>query len=179
MNKALRVLILTACAALLGALPAAGPALAQGLAQAVGPVTGLPLPRFVSLKADKVAIRRGPSKDHEIRWIYQRSGLPVEIIAEFENWRRVRDSDGSDGWVYHSLLTGRRMGLVTPRADSDLIPVRRDNAADSHVVAKLEPGVLGRIRSCDQQWCRITVRGYTGFVEQVRLWGVYPDERVN
>ncbi len=137
------------------------------------------MPRFVSLKADKVAIRRGPSKNHEIRWVYQRSGLPVEVIAEFENWRRIRDSDGADGWVYHSLLSGRRTGLVMARGKDDLIPLHTDRDAKSNVVAKLEPGVLGAVRRCDKRWCRISIRGTDGWVEQVRLWGVYPDEAMN
>jgi len=171
MTKTLRLFILAAGAAVFGAAPS--------LAESVGPVSGLPLPRFVSLKADKVAIRRGPSKDHEIRWIYQRSGLPVEVIAEFENWRRIRDSDGADGWVYHSLLSGRRTGMVTPDAGSEFIPVRSDNATESPVIARLEPGVIGRVRSCNQKRCEISVRGYTGWIDQVRLWGVYPNEKVN
>src|SRR5580692_9611286 len=70
--------------------------------------SGLPVPRFVSLKADRVTVRGGPDKDHDVSWIYTRVGWPVEITAEFENWRRIRDSDGSEGWVYHSLLSGKR-----------------------------------------------------------------------
>ena len=73
---------------------------------AAGPASGLPLPRFVSLKADRVNVRIGPAKTHEVKWVYQRAGLPVEITAEFENWRRIRDADGTEGWVYHSLLSG-------------------------------------------------------------------------
>jgi SH3-like domain-containing protein len=78
------------------------------------PVTGLPVPRYVSLKSDRVNLREGPSKEHRTRWVYQRAGLPVEIVAEFETWRRVRDADGSEGWVLHSLLSGRRTALVAP-----------------------------------------------------------------
>src|SRR5262249_7190806 len=73
----------------------------------------LPIPRFVSLKSDKVNVRSGPTKDHEVTWVYTRTGLPVEITAEYENWRRIRDWEGAEGWVYHSLLSGRRTGLVT------------------------------------------------------------------
>jgi SH3-like domain-containing protein len=164
--------VLTLAAIALFGAPAAS-------ADPVGPVSGLPMPRFVSLKADKVAIRRGPSKNHEIRWVYQRSGLPVEVIAEFENWRRIRDSDGADGWVYHSLLSGRRTGLVMARGTDDLIPLHTDRDAKSSVLAKLEPGVLGSVRRCDKRWCRISIRGTDGWVEQVRLWGVYPDEAMN
>ncbi len=171
MRYAFRTLILALCAAACGAAPA--------LADPVGPVSGLPMPRFVSLKADKVAIRRGPAKNHEVRWVYQRSGLPVEVIAEFENWRRIRDSDGSDGWVYHSLLSGRRTGVVTAKSKDDLVPVHADGDAKSAIVAMLEPGVLGSVRRCNRSWCRISLRGADGWIEQVRLWGVYPNEVVN
>ena len=84
------------------------------LADPVGPVTKLPLPRFASLKTDRVNLREGPSKDHATKWVYERAGLPVEITAEFEIWRKVRDSEGVEGWVLHSLLSGRRTALVTP-----------------------------------------------------------------
>jgi SH3-like domain-containing protein len=170
MRHAVRALILIACAAAFGA-PAA-------LAESLGSASGLPVPRFVSLKADKVAIRRGPTKSHEIRWVYQRSGLPVEVIAEFENWRRIRDSDGSDGWVYHSLLSGRRTGVVMSKSKDDLVEVYEDDDSKSAIVAKLEPGVLSSVKHCAKGWCKISVRGYDGFVEQVRLWGVYPNEKV-
>ena len=84
--------------------------------------SGLPVPRFVSLKADKVNMHIGPAKTYEVRWVYQRAGLPVEITAEFENWRRIRDSDGAEGWVYHSLLSGRRTGVVTAKSKDELVP---------------------------------------------------------
>jgi SH3-like domain-containing protein len=93
--------------ALTGALSAAQSARAGG-----DPTSGLPVPRFVSLKADRVTVRGGPDKDHDVSWIYTRVGWPVEITAEFENWRRIRDADGSEGWVYHSLLSGKRTGAV-------------------------------------------------------------------
>jgi len=76
--------------------------------------TGLPVPRYVSLKTDRVNLREGPSKDHRTAWVFQRAGLPVEIIAEYETWRRIRDSEGTEGWVLHSLLSGRRTALVMP-----------------------------------------------------------------
>ena len=90
--------------------------LAPGLAAAdpIGPVTKLPLPRYASLKTDRVNLREGPSKDHATKWVYERAGLPVEITAEFEIWRKIRDSEGVEGWVLHSLLSGRRTALVTP-----------------------------------------------------------------
>src|SRR5271166_4566254 len=79
---------------------------------AVGSATGLPVPRFVSLKSDRVTVRAGPTKDQDVRWVFTRLALPVEVTAEFENWRRIRDREGAEGWVYHSLLSGRRTVLV-------------------------------------------------------------------
>src|SRR5262249_54305526 len=96
------------------------------LAHAAGDAAShLAVPRFVSLKSDKVNVRSGPTKDHDVTWIYTRAGLPVEITAEFENWRRIRDWEGAEGWVYHSLLSGRRTGLVQPsaKATDEYIPI--------------------------------------------------------
>ncbi len=84
--------------------------------------TGLPVPRYVSLKTDRVNLREGPSKDHRTAWVYQRAGLPVEIIAEYETWRRIRDSEGTEGWVLHSLLSGRRTALVQPWGKDTAVP---------------------------------------------------------
>ena len=96
---------------------AAGVGLALGRVRAADPLgsaTGLPLPRYASLKTDRVNLREGPSKDHATKWVFQRAGLPVEITAEFETWRKVRDSEGAEGWVLHSLLSGRRTALIGP-----------------------------------------------------------------
>ena len=100
---------------------------------ASGPASGLPVPRYVSLKSDRVNVRAGPTKDHDVAWVFTRAGLPVEITAEFENWRRIRDWEGSEGWVYHSLLSGRRTAVVTLKAKDELVPLsdRPDQAARS------------------------------------------------
>ena len=116
--------------------------------------SGLPVPRYVSLKSDHVNVRAGPTKDNDVAWVYTRSGLPVEITAEFENWRRVRDSEGAEGWVYHSLLSGRRTGLVTGKSKDDLVPVYGKADPQSGVVARLESGVLGQVKRCNGNWCR-------------------------
>src|SRR3954470_16891942 len=89
----------------------------------LGPKSGLPVPRFVSLKPDKVNVRGGPTRDHEVTWQYTRAGLPVEITAESDNWCRIRDWEGSEGWVYHSLLSGRRTAVVTAKVKDELIPL--------------------------------------------------------
>ena len=146
-------------------------------ADQVGTASGLPVPRYVSLKSDRVNLREGPSKDHRTTWIFQRAGLPVEITAEFETWRKVRDSEGSEGWVLHSLLSGRRTALVTPwKKDGPAIIVRKKPDGESAPTAKLEPNVLTNVRSCDKTWCRVNGDGFDGFVKQADLWGVYPNE---
>lgn len=170
LNRAFLVVIFSACAC--------GPwGAAQG--QGVGSASGLPVPRFVSLKADKVNMHIGPAKTYETKWLYQRQGLPVEITAESENWRRIRDSDGTEGWVYHSLLSGKRTGLVTAKQPDELIPIHAKPDADSAVTAKLERGVVGVVKRCEDGWCAISGRGFEGWIQQVRLWGVYPNEKVD
>jgi SH3-like domain-containing protein len=149
--------------------------------EASGSASGLPIPRFVSLKSDKVNVRGGPTKDHEVTWMYTRSGLPVEVTAEFETWRRIRDWEGSEGWVYHSLLSGRRTAVVTPKAKGkdDLIPLHDKPDAHSAITAKLQAGVMGTVKRCSNGWCRLIGDGYDGWLQQERLWGVYPDEKVD
>jgi SH3-like domain-containing protein len=146
--------------------------------QSEGSASGLPVPRYVSLKADKVNVRGGPSRDHEVAWVFTRIGIPVEITAESENWRRIRDAEGAEGWVFHSLLSGRRTVLVSPAAKSEAFPLYDRPDTDTRVVAKLEPRVLGTVRSCDKKWCRIFGEGFDGYIEQHLLWGVYPNEVV-
>jgi SH3-like domain-containing protein len=141
--------------------------------------SGLPVPRFVSLKTDKVNVRGGPTKDHDVTWVYTRAGLPVEVTAEFENWRRIRDWEGSEGWVYHSLLSGRRTATVAPKAKKDeILPIYDKADKQGSVIAKLQAGVQGAVKRCTGTWCRISGDGFDGWIEQDRLWGVYPDEKV-
>jgi SH3-like domain-containing protein len=143
-----------------------------------GTVSGLVLPRFVSLKADRVNVRRGPNKDNEVAWVYTRAGLPVEITAEYENWRRIRDWEGAEGWVYQSLLSGRRTALVSPQVKTadELVAIYERADARSNVVARLQSGVLATVKRCSGTWCRIAGDGFDGWIEQERLWGVYPNE---
>ena len=141
--------------------------------------SGLPLPRFVTLKADRVNVRRGPSGEHEVSWVFTRKGLPVEIVAEFEQWRRIRDSEGDEGWVYHSLLSGRRGVLVAPWSGAQPVALLDAVAADSDTVALLDTGVMADVDSCTGAWCRISVEGHAGWVDQAKLWGVYPGEEVD
>jgi SH3-like domain-containing protein len=145
----------------------------------VGTATGLPIPRYVSLKSDRVNLREGPSKDHRTSWVFQRAGLPVEITAEFETWRKIRDSEGAEGWVLHSLLSGRRTVLILPsrKAESIELFAKPGNRADA--VARLQAGVIGSVRGCDGTWCRLSGEGFDGYVEQQNLWGVYPGEKLD
>jgi SH3-like domain-containing protein len=138
----------------------------------------LPVPRFVSLKADRVNVRGGPDKDHDVAWIYTRVGLPVEITAEFENWRRIRDSEGAEGWVYHSLLSGKRTATVQLKTKTDLAPLYAKPDPKSGVTAQLQFGVLGTVKHCTGTWCEITGDGFDGWIQQNDLWGVYPNEKV-
>jgi SH3-like domain-containing protein len=157
---------------------AADPAVTGSIA--TGSISGLPVPRFVSLKPSKVNVRAGPTKDNDVTWVYTHAGLPVEVTAEYENWRRVRDWEGAEGWVYHSLLSGRRTAIVIPQASAKDAPLPLHADADGHsrVVARLQPGVLGTVKRCTGAWCRLTGAGYDGWIEQDRLWGVYPNEKV-
>ena len=141
--------------------------------------SGLPVPRYVSLKSDHVNVRAGPTKDNDVAWVYTRAGLPVEITAEFENWRRVRDSEGAEGWVYHSLLSGRRTAVVTMKNKDELAPIYDRADPDSAVAAKLQAGVVTTVKKCTTSWCHVTGNGFDGWIQQERLWGVYADEQVN
>ena len=134
------------------------------------------LPRFVSLKADKVNVRRGPGKDHDVVWVFNKAGLPVEVVAEFETWRRIRDSEGAEGWVFQGLLSSRRTALVKPWARDEMIAMRSNDNEAANVVAWLQPNVVLDIEECDGQWCLAHVNEATGYVMQNELWGIYPNE---
>jgi SH3-like domain-containing protein len=156
-----------------------GVAHAAGGDTPTGSVSGLPVPRFVSLKSDKVNVRSGPNKDQEVRWVYTRAGMPVEVTAEFENWRRIRDWEGAEGWVYHSLLAGKRSAVVVPSLKDDLVPLFEKADGESAVVARLQSGVLGQLKSCNGLWCEFSGKDFSGWIKQERLWGAYPNEKVD
>src|SRR5499427_4491448 len=137
------------CSVLILAGASLGASVSTGLAAKDALTTsGLPIPRYVSLKSDHVNVRAGPTKDNDVAWVYTRSGLPVEITAEFENWRRVRDSEGSEGWVYHSLLSGRRTAVVTMKRKDDLASLYESADEASAVVARLQVGVIAQVKKC-------------------------------
>jgi SH3-like domain-containing protein len=145
----------------------------------VGP-SGLPLPRFVSLKSGRVNSRIGPGVNYPVDWLYLKPGLPVEITQEFENWRRVRDSDGSEGWINQSLLSGKRTGIAAPwqRGKDTQIQLLDEPDRDARAIAVIEPGVVGKINQCNGEWCEMNFDGHTGWISQSLLWGAYPGEAV-
>ena len=159
--------------AVAGPAPAGGvPAAIVAPAPTVGPVTGLPLPRYVSLKTDEGNARHGPAIEHSINWVFVREDMPLLITAEYDNWRRVEDRDGEGGWVHYSLLSGARTVIV----DRDRLPLRsrpEDNATE---VALLEQNVIARLETCEVEWCRISAGGYGGWAPKTALWGVGVDE---
>ncbi len=144
----------------------------------LGP-SGLPLPRFVSIKAGKVNVRKGPSSDHAVAWVFQRKGMPVEITLEFENWRKIRDSEGGEGWILQSMLSGKRNALVADWAKNKSVVLRDGASEKTAAVARLSVGVVSEIKSCNGQWCYVVAADYEGYVRQNQLWGVYPDERLD
>ncbi|WP_373235529.1 SH3 domain-containing protein [Cohaesibacter celericrescens] len=153
------------------------PAVAQGTS--VGP-SGLKIPRFVSLKSDRVNVRGGPSTDHKVKWIFRRAGLPVEIVAEFENWRRIRDSEGEEGWVYHSLLSGRRTALISPWQRTGTIVSLRDKPNEkADLAAQAQIGLQVDIKTCEKSWCEVSAKRHQGWLKANLLWGVYPNEEIN
>jgi len=162
------------------AMLAVGPAIAAQADGQLGP-SGLPVPRFVSIKSERVNVRSGPNRENQVDWVYTRVGLPVEIIGEYDNWRHIRDWEGSEGWVLHSLLSGKRTALVAAAAKKvdDFVPIHASADLKSNVTARLQSGVLATVKRCDGQWCRIVGVGFDGWIEEARLWGVYPGEKVD
>jgi len=152
---------------------------------AEGP-SGLPLPRFVTTRSNPINVRVGPGTRYDIAWVYVKAGTPVEIIQEFDTWRKIRDADGSEGWLHQNLLVGRRAGLVAPwKPAGEQIALLREANADSGVRAWLTPHYRVDIRECTGTWCRVVAetqpangnpQSYEGWLPQDDLWGVYKGE---
>ncbi len=158
-----------AVAAALSVILAVGPALAETRR---GPVTNLPMPRYVSLKTSEGNVRRGPSLTHKIDWIFKRRDMPLQITAEYGHWRRVQDRDGAGGWVHYALLSGVRTVLV----EEDMLTLHTQPDPDAQVTAALELGVVARLGACTEDWCRITINGHRGWTPKTKIWGVAPEE---
>src|SRR5262245_27436477 len=156
---------------LLATLLATAPVLVPMLARAQQR-SELPVPRYVSLRADEVRLRAGPNVSYPIEWVLRRRHLPVEVIAEFELWRRVRDPQGAEGWVHQSLLSGRRYVMIT----GDTRTLRRRPEPEAPPVARVEAGVVGELIECQGPWCRLDAGGFRGWLRRAEIWGVYPNE---
>ena len=137
--------------------------------------SGLPVPRFVSLKSGEVYLREGPSPQHKVDWVYVRRGLPVEVIAEYDVWRRIRDADGVVGWVHKQMLDGRRSVLMT---GADNVAMRDRPNAEGAVIAYAEPGVIAQLKACGGAYCEVEAGTIDAYVPRERVWGVYDDETV-
>ncbi len=137
--------------------------------------TGLKLPRYVSLKTGEANVRTGPGINHPIVWVFKRLSLPVEIVAESKQWRKIRDIDGDEGWVHGAMLSSKRMVMVT----DDLLTMYNGASESSRPLARLERGVEARLLSCDQDFCQLMVEGHKGWAKRAKLWGIYPSEIFN
>jgi SH3-like domain-containing protein len=153
----------------------AAPAAASGASGASKIKTsGLPVPRFVSIRSNAVNARTGPSTKYPIEWVFSRRGMPVEVVAEFDTWRRIRDRDGSEGWVMQGMLSSKRSVMVI----GDIRTLRRDPLPEARPIARAEAGVIGPLLHCKDDWCEIDAGGYRGWLRRAELWGVYPTERL-
>ncbi len=167
----MRVVVRLLSAALAMALSAGAPAMAQqeaGLGASLGEVTNLPVPRYVSLRSAEINVRRGPGLDYRKDWVFHRAGLPVRIIEEYGDWRRIVDKDDAGGWVYHAMLTGRRTVQVT----AEEAVLRAGPAETAAPVARAEQGVVARLHACQPDWCEIEAEGHDGWVRKAAIWGV-------
>jgi SH3-like domain-containing protein len=147
--------------------------------------SGLPLPRFATTRSSPINVRVGPGTRYDVAWVYVKPGTPVEIIQEFDTWRKIRDFDGSEGWVHQNLLSGNRAGLVAPWRAGEQLPLFSGKSEEGGVRAYLPAGFQVGITECDKAWCTVTAmdhpegggqRSYDGFLPQDELWGVYQDE---
>lgn len=157
-----------------------------GFAAEFGRQTGLPIPRFVSLRANKVNLRTGPSERYPVIWVYQRRNYPMEVIAEFNNWRKLRDIDGAIGWVHENLIIGKQYAViinnktVTAGQFQEQLPAKqillyRAPDESSYPLLRAEIGALGKILKCQVDWCQLQFDRHKGWIRKVNLWGVYPD----
>jgi len=156
------------CIAILFALPA----YAQEEEVDAGGASGLPVPRFVSLKSDEINVRDGPGLRYAIRWIYRREGYPVEIVREFNLWREIRDIEGNTGWVHRNMLDGRRHIIVKGATQT----LHRAPDETSPALLKAQSGVIGKLMECSVDWCRVQIESRKGWLLKDQMWGVYRNE---
>lgn len=135
--------------------------------------SGLPVPRFVSLKSPRANVRQGPSPTHAVMWVYVKRGIPVVVVAETQTWRRIRDIEGKEGWVHANMLDGERMAIVTGK---ELVPLRRKPDPSADATAWAEPGLIAKLNACDPVWCQISAQHAKGWLPREDIWGVLPGE---
>jgi SH3-like domain-containing protein len=137
--------------------------------------TGLPLPRFASLRANKVHLRTGPGVRYPVDWIFVQRHMPIEIVAEFDNWRKVRDWQGTEGWVHRTMLSGKRMAVVK----GGVQPLRGEPDSNAALTARVMEKVIARILECEGEWCRVEIGKQRGWMRRTHIWGVYENEKLN
>ena len=135
--------------------------------------TKLEIPRFVCLGSSKVNLRTGPGKRYPIEWVFQKKRMPVEIIQEFDTWRKIKDIDGNFGWVHKGLLSGKRTGTLLNESIMLKKPLHQ-----SKPIARIEKGVIVKLEKCKLNWCKVEVSGYNGWIERENIWGIYPKEEL-
>jgi SH3-like domain-containing protein len=149
-------------------------AVASSPVSAADEETALKVPRFVSLHSDKVNLRTGPGPQYPIDWVLTRRDMPVEIIQQFEHWRRIREWDGTVGWVQEHMVTSKRWVVVT----GGVHPMYGQPEQTATVVARAEPGVMAKLLECRGAWCRVDAGDISGWMRRSDIWGVYPDENI-
>ena len=169
---ALAAAILVGLAAAPGSAHAAE---ANAATTSTGPVTGLPMPRYVSLRSGEGNARRGPSMTHRVDWVFTRRNMPLRVTAEFEHWRRVEDAEGFGGWMHFALLSGVRHVLV----EQDMTALHLQADARAPVVGYMEAGVIARIQNCGPEWCRLRVDSLRGWAPRAALWGLGDGEIID
>ncbi len=180
MTKTIRqhfsLLALFAILSILAALPLTSLPAAAQQELTVGRSTGLPVPRFVSLDPNQteVNVRFGPGQQYPINWVFTRPGVPLEIIAEFDNWRKIKDYEGAEGWISARLLTGRRTIMI----QGTVRDLRRTANKQARVLLRAEPGVIGRLMACRDSWCRVEIEGQRGWLQRGEFWGTLPGEEM-
>ena len=154
-------------------LAAAGCEAPQGAAAAQTGATrptpsGLPVPRWVTLKFGEVNARGGPGDDHRKLWVYRVKGLPVQVVAETKDWRRICDGEGGLSWVHKRVVDGKRNVLNLSGAP---VPLHAKERADSPARAYLAVGAMAAVDRCKGEWCRVEAGSVKGWAPPGQLWG--------
>ncbi len=133
-----------------------------------------PLPRFVSLRPSEVNLRVGPGPDYPVEWVYLKAGFPIEVIAEFDTWRKIRDVDRTEGWVHQSMLSSKRNAIIQ---GNDVLMYGEEDT-NSQPLVGLQHGVIVDLLKCRGEWCQVRIFDFKGWIQRSSLWGVYPQEKV-